>query len=167
MNCHMPRINEGLQDVVRTHMIYSPTNKEMLEENHPNACNLCHTSENIDWTLKHLGEWYGTEYDDAKISATYPSREAPVALGWLKSDYEPVRLVGADAICRADDKALLAELIEVLDDPYLLNRQFTQVRIEKMLQVDLNDYGYKFYMTAEERRTPMEKIRKDLASAPK
>ena len=24
MNCHMPRINEGLQDVVRTHMIYSP-----------------------------------------------------------------------------------------------------------------------------------------------
>ncbi|MEM7478919.1 MAG: hypothetical protein AAF483_28385, partial [Planctomycetota bacterium] len=42
MNCHMPKINEGMQDVVRTHAIFSPTHAGMIEENQPNACNLCH-----------------------------------------------------------------------------------------------------------------------------
>ena len=42
MNCHMPRLNEGLQDVVRTHMIFSPVEASMIESGHPNACNLCH-----------------------------------------------------------------------------------------------------------------------------
>ena len=54
MNCHMPRMNEGLQDVVRTHMIFSPTNSEMIESNQPNACNLCHTEKSIDWTVNYL-----------------------------------------------------------------------------------------------------------------
>ena len=59
LNCHMPRINEGIEDVVRTHMIYSPTRADMLEANHPNACNLCHTDKPIDWTLAALKDWYG------------------------------------------------------------------------------------------------------------
>ena len=42
MNCHMPRINEGLQEVVRTHTIFSPTNSAMIESNQMNACNQCH-----------------------------------------------------------------------------------------------------------------------------
>src|SRR5438132_2996121 len=74
MNCHMPRINEGLQDVVRTHMIYSPTRADMIEANHSNACNLCHLQQPIDWTLRYLKEWYGTKCDEAKIAANYPHR---------------------------------------------------------------------------------------------
>jgi predicted CXXCH cytochrome family protein len=81
LNCHMPRINEGLQDVVRTHMIYSPTRADMIEANHPNACNLCHTDKPIDWTLDRLKEWYGTTVDAKKITANYPERGKPVALG--------------------------------------------------------------------------------------
>src|SRR5262249_34496227 len=42
MNCHMPRVNEGLDTVVRTHTIFSPTKAVVLEKNGPNACNLCH-----------------------------------------------------------------------------------------------------------------------------
>ena len=162
MNCHMPRINEGLQEVVRTHTIFSPTNAAMLEANHPNACNLCHTDQPIDWTLDHLKDWYGATFSEQKIAEAYPQRKGSVAAGWMKSDYEPVRLVAAKAACRAKDKALLPELIGILNDPFLLNRQFAQIGIEEMQEVRLSDHGYQFFMTAEERRKPIESIRKAL-----
>src|SRR5262245_54766121 len=103
MNCHMPRINEGIRDVVRTHMIYSPTRADMLEANHPNACNLCHTDRPIDWTLLHLKDWYGKTNDESRIAAKYPDRGQAAALGWLKSDNPAVRLVAAEALMRAKD----------------------------------------------------------------
>src|SRR5260370_397577 len=83
LNCHMPRINEGLQDVVRTHMIYSPTRADMIQANHPNACNLCHTDRPIDWTLDHLRERYKGRYDKGKLAAAYPDQTSPVAPGSL------------------------------------------------------------------------------------
>jgi predicted CXXCH cytochrome family protein len=160
LNCHMPRINEGLQDVVRTHMIYSPTRADMIEANHPNACNLCHTDQPIDWTLRHLKDWYGKGYDSNKIAAHYPERARPVALGWLRSDNEAVRLVAADALTRSGGKKVLPELLEALDDPYLLNRQFTARGLQDRLGLRLADFGYRFYMTRAERRGPLAELRK-------
>ena len=60
----MSRINEGLQDVVRTHMICSPTQPGMIEANHPNACNLCHLDKPIDWTIEKLRAWYDFEFSE-------------------------------------------------------------------------------------------------------
>jgi predicted CXXCH cytochrome family protein len=160
MNCHMPRLNEGLQDVVRTHMIFSPTRADMIEANHPNACNQCHTDRPIDWTLDRLKEWYGKRYDDKKIAANYPDRAGPVALGWVNSDNESVRLVGADSLARAHDPQSLPQLLRALDDPFLINRQFAGRRLQEMLNVRLSDHGYRFYMTAEERETPLADLRK-------
>jgi predicted CXXCH cytochrome family protein len=159
LNCHMPRINEGLQDVVRTHMIYSPTRADMVEANHPNACNLCHTGQPIDWTLARLKEWYGKTYDDRKIAANYADRSAPVAIGWLQSESEAVRLVGADALLRARDQRSLPELLGALDDPFLMNRQFAARGIQEMLNVRLSDFGYRFYMSAAERQKPLADLR--------
>src|SRR5439155_15406904 len=101
MNCHMPRINEGLEDVVSTHMIYSPTRADMIEANHPNACNLCHTEQPIDWTLSYLKQWYGATYAENKIAANYSHRAAMVAPGWLGSTNPAVRLVAVEAMTRA------------------------------------------------------------------
>ncbi|MCH7989240.1 MAG: hypothetical protein IID46_08830, partial [Planctomycetes bacterium] len=162
MNCHMPRINEGLQDMVRTHMIYSPNRNDMIEANHPNACNMCHTTEPIDWTLKHLREWYGTTYSDQQIAANYPERAIPVALGWLKQNDEAVRLVAADALLRTQAKWALPELLDTLDDPYLINRQFGRKGLESLLGIDLSTFGYRFYMTPEERKEPLERLRKSV-----
>jgi hypothetical protein len=159
LNCHMPRINEGLQDVVRTHMIYSPTRADMLEANHPNACNLCHTDRPIDWTLRYLKEWYGKSYDEGRIAAHYPDRTRPVALGWLASPNESVRLVAADALTRARDFRALPQLLDALDDPYLLNRQFTAKGLEEMLGLRLADFGYRFFMSQDERRRPLGDLR--------
>ena len=162
MNCHRPRINEGIQDLVRTHTIFSPTDKAMIEANHPNACNMCHIDRAIDWTVGYLKEWYGAEYSEEKLAENYPDREQPVAVGWLQSESPAVRLVGADVLCRTGSRWALPELIGVLDDPFLINRQFTRRSLDRMLDVRLQDFGYRFYMTPEERRGPIAKIRAEL-----
>jgi predicted CXXCH cytochrome family protein len=159
LNCHMPRINEGLQDVVRTHMIYSPTRADMIHANHPNACNLCHTDRPIDWTLGYLKQWYGRTYDDRQIADHYPERTRPVALGWLRSDNPAVRLVAADALTRVRDRGALPHLFDALDDPYLVNRQFAAMGMQRMLHLRLADFGYRFYLGRDERRQPLARLR--------
>jgi len=134
----------------------------MIEANHPNACNLCHTDRPIDWTLRHLDEWYGKKYSDVALESHYPQRKTPVAIGWLKSDSEAVRLVAADALMRKGDRWAIPELLNALDDPYLLNRQFAQKGLDDMLKIRVEDHGYRFFMTPEERRGPLGKLKAEL-----
>lgn len=162
MNCHMPRINEGMQDVVRTHRIFNPTESRMIEANQPNACNLCHVEKGIGWTLDHLKDWYGKSYSQDAIASNYPDLTSSVALGWLKSSHPATRLVAADALTKAGAGWALPALIESLDDPYLLNRQFTQRGLEQMLGLQLEDFGYHFYQFEKERRRPLKRLRKSL-----
>jgi hypothetical protein len=161
LNCHMPRINEGLQDVVRTHTIFSPTHAGMIEANQPNACNLCHTEKSIEWTVGRLGEWYGAGFSAKALRENYPDPDGPVGVNWLKSEDSAVRLVAADALTRTHSEWALPELLEALDDPYLLNRQFARRGLERMLHVKLADYGYRFYMTPTERRGPIGRLREE------
>ena len=46
-------------------------------------------------------------------------------------------------------------MLEILDDPYLLNRQFAAQRQEEMLETDFRQFGYRHYMYKEERRGPL------------
>jgi predicted CXXCH cytochrome family protein len=169
MNCHMPRINEGLRDVVRTHMIYSPTRADMIEANHPNACNLCHTDRPIDWTLRYLKEWYGKSYDDGQIAAHYPHCDQPVGRGWMESANPAVRLVAVEAAIRGRTFQELPQLLNALDDPYLVNRQFAYKGLQELLGVRFRDFGYRFYMTKRERRQPVAELhnRFDHAAKPR
>ncbi|HSR50225.1 MAG TPA: multiheme c-type cytochrome [Acidobacteriota bacterium] len=163
MNCHMPRINEGLQDMVRTHHIFSPTNREMMEAGQPNACNMCHVDKPIDWTLDYLRQWYQAEFDASRIEASYPRRQESAVVNWLASSHEATRLVASDVLTRAKARWALPHLIEMLDDPFLINRQFTQRGLERMLDVELEDFGYRFYQFESERREPLKKIRDDIS----
>jgi hypothetical protein len=165
LNCHMPRINEGLQDVVRTHTIFSPSDSQMIEANHPNACNLCHLDKPIDWTIDHLQTWYGAAYNEDLLAKNYPQRDAAVGIGWLQSESEAVRLVGAEALTREDSRWALPELIEALDDPYLLNRQFATKGLQQMLDTRLEDFGYRFYMMPQERREAIRRIQEEFSSS--
>ena len=158
----MPRINEGLQDVVRTHTIFSPNHRGMLESNHPNACNLCHVERSIDWTLEWLERWYGTEADRVILDRTYTDRKRPVGAGWLASEDEAVRLVGTDAVLRQRAGWSLHLMLERLDDEFLINRQFAAKGIEEMLGVDLEDLGYRFHGSSSERRSGMARLRETL-----
>lgn len=165
LNCHMPKINEGIEDVVRTHMIYSPTRRDMLEANHPNACNLCHTDKPIDWTLRFLKSWYGAAPNSERIAANYPQPDKPVAFGWLDSKNSSVRLVAVEAMTRHRDFWALPQLLDALDDPFLINRQFAYKGLQDMLNVRLSDFGYRFYLMKEERQIPLARLRKRFAVA--
>lgn len=170
MNCHMPRINEGLQDIVRTHTIFSPTNADMIHANHSNACNQCHTDKSIDWTIDYLEKWFDSKFDDTKLQNQYANRTQSAALGWLQSENEAVRKVAVDALFRTkskwnQDTTIQDALINALDDPYLINRQFALRRFEGLLGAPLKDYGYRFYMTPGEREKPMAELRKVLRAA--
>ena len=164
MNCHMPHLNEGLQNVVRTHMIFSPTNKKMLESQQPNACNLCHTDQTLRWTVTHLNQWYQADLPVEALTAAVAQSDQPAAIGWLQSEKEAVRLVAADALTRNKDTSAFAHLINALDDPYLLNRQFARIGLEQMLDIQLVDFGYRFYMTSDERQAPLQRLRAALLS---
>jgi hypothetical protein len=143
-------------------MIYSPTRADMIEANQPNACNLCHTDQPIEWTLRYLKEWYGASFAEKKIAASYPDRMTSVASGWLRSENPAVRLVGVEALTRARDCRALPQLLDALDDPYLLNRQFASKGVQEMLHMQLSDFGYRFYMSSEERRGPLRDMRAKL-----
>lgn len=157
VNCHMPRINEGLQDVVRTHMIYSPTEPTMLRHRHPNACNLCHVGETDKWAINHMGEWYASPLPSLDGEA-----DEPAGLVWLRHADQSVRLLGADAISRAEAHWALPQLLDALDDTYLLNRQFARIAVERLMGVRLTDFGYEFFMTDEERVAPLRELRERL-----
>ena len=171
MNCHMPRINEGMGDLVRTHMIFSPTNVKMIEANQPNACNMCHVDKSIDWTLGHLAEWYrlrprdsqqqhgaAAGYSDEVISRNYPSRVESAAVGWLSSSHSATRLVAADVLLKAKARWALPQVIGALDDPYFVNRLFTLQRLEDYLAIYPQRYGYEPHMTALERVDPIRRV---------
>ena len=59
---------------------------------------------------------------------------------------------------RENGKPLLYEIIQALDDPFLINRQFAGKGLERWLGCRLSDFGYRFYMTPEERREPLQAI---------
>ena len=137
-------LDEGLQDLVRTHMIYSPTKADMIEANHPNACNLCHTDRPIDWTLGRLKNWYGKTYDEAKLAASYMDRTRPVALGWLKGTHgaaaDSLRVEAISDTEHFDRRmAMVQNLKKALQDSWrqLKDRptaELLEARFEKLIQ---------------------------------
>jgi hypothetical protein len=161
MNCHMPKINEGLQDMVRTHVIFNPTNRKMIEANEPNACNLCHLDKPIDWTIDNLRKWYGEEhvYNEWELAKNYPERNGPTGIGYLRSPREAVRLIASEAIFKSGDRSAIPNLINLLNDRFLLNRQFTEKNFQQEFGVDPRKFGYRFTMTLDERQKPIKRMR--------
>ena len=73
-NCHMPHTTYGLLSGIRSHQIDSPSVEAHLKTGRPNACNLCHLNQTLEWSSRHLTKWYGhrqpkLDNDDKSISA--------------------------------------------------------------------------------------------------
>ena len=175
MNCHMPKITEGLQDVVRSHRIFSPTEPRMLEANQPNACNLCHLDKSIDWTLKYLKDWYNLResldvggedldavYSETALASNYPDRAGPAGIGWLKSPHAPTRLAAMEALAKSESFWAMPELVEMLKDSHIMNRQLTQKNLDDLLGIRLKDKGFQFYLEPPQRSAKIEALRQEL-----
>jgi predicted CXXCH cytochrome family protein len=60
-NCHMPHTTYGVLKAIRSHEISSPRIRDDLQTGRPNACNLCHLDQTLDWSAQQLKAWYGHE----------------------------------------------------------------------------------------------------------
>ena len=168
LDCHMPRIVQGLESLVRTHHICSPTEISMLKNGGPNACNLCHPDRSIAWTLAELKNGWGRKI------ATDPSWESvyeldldrPVGQVWLTHSIPTVRLVGADAISRAPEgNATILELLGALTDEYAVNRLFGLFAVERVVGRQLTKEEYSPLESLTVREAQVETLKKKLAPA--
>jgi len=75
LNCHMPHVSYALYKGIRSHRIRSPNAAITSKTGRPNACNLCHLDQTMEWTADHLTKWYGQpavelSQDEKQIAAS-------------------------------------------------------------------------------------------------
>ena len=75
MNCHMPHTTYGLFSAMRSHRIDNPSVQVSVDSGRPNACNLCHLDQTLEWSSRYLKEWYGQplvelDADERSIAAS-------------------------------------------------------------------------------------------------
>jgi hypothetical protein len=134
LDCHMPRMAQGLDDLVRTHRISQPVEESMVAAGAANACNLCHLDRSLDWTLRELAHGWGRRIEPHADWAQHygGSLERPVGPAWLAGENTGMRLVAAQAYARSRlGRANLPELYRALNDPEPINRLFAMFAIER------------------------------------
>lgn len=136
LDCHMPRIVQGIETVLRTHRISSPGDDRMLAAAAPNACNLCHLDRPLEWTIATLKIGWGQRHPEAASwGKAYRDRfDASLGALWLASETPINRLVAADAYSRSTlGKRNLPRLVRALVDPIAVNRMFALFALERVL----------------------------------
>lgn len=131
LDCHMPKIVQGVSDHVRSHRISSPGDARMLAAGAPDACNLCHLDRSPAWTVGALAAGWGRRVPLARPASATPAGEL-----WLHSDEPAYRAVAAAAYARlprALAHAALPALVAVLDDPIAYYRMRVLFAIEDIL----------------------------------
>ncbi|MEZ4399418.1 MAG: hypothetical protein R3B06_05345 [Kofleriaceae bacterium] len=134
LDCHMPRLVQGIGTYVRSHRISTPADASMLASGAPNACNLCHLDRSIRWTTDALAAW------GVRVAPTPAWRPAyggdlafAVGPAWLASPQPFVRMTAAAAYARRGWLADLPRLVAVLDDPRANTRMWMVLALEAML----------------------------------
>jgi hypothetical protein len=134
LDCHMPRMVMGIDHMVRTHRISSPTDPEVMGEAGPNACNLCHLDRSISWTADELARGWEVKLPVADWARSYVlGLDAPVGEVWLASAQPAFRLLAAHSYARQKTKAMLPKLYDGLADPLAYMRVWTQFAVEDLL----------------------------------
>jgi predicted CXXCH cytochrome family protein len=78
-NCHMPHTTYGLLKGIRSHRIQSPRVLSGERLDHPNACNLCHLDQTLEWSAEKLSQWYG----QARPNLSDEEKQVAASLLWL------------------------------------------------------------------------------------
>jgi hypothetical protein len=134
LDCHLPRLVQGLTTYVRSHRISSPTDPRMLAVGAPNACNLCHLDRSIAWTTAALARWGKAIAPAPDWAAAYGGDlDYAVGLAWLRHPQDYVRMTAAAAFARAGDPAALPALVAGLDDVRANTRMWMVFAIEALV----------------------------------
>ncbi len=167
LDCHMPKYVQGLETIVRSHTISSPSDLSMLEAGHPNACNLCHLDKPVRWTVEELNKGWGTEIEtDLSWIKNYAgSLKRPVGLAWLRSEDPVIRLIANHSYSVSEIENLpLQEMLKELLSDYAVNRLFGLVSVEKVLGRKLTRDEYDLLQTPEHRKVQVTELIKKLCN---
>ncbi len=158
LDCHMPRMVQGVDELLRTHRISSPDDAEMLETS-LNACNLCHLDRSVAWTQERLREDFGVQL------AIDAGEEEPAVLRWLGSDVRILRLTAAAALGYSDfGTPYLPELLAMLDDPIAYDRLRYLWAIEDILGRELKKGEYDLTSDPETRQAQVDVLTREAAA---
>lgn len=161
LDCHMPRTSQGLETVVRSHRISSPTDPAMFASGGPNACSTCHIDKSIRWTIEALETGWGVQFKpDSDWHDLYgDDLEVPVAEAWLTNDLQPMRLLGAHHVSHsAHGSRYMPELLELLLDDHAVNRVFGLMAVEKVAGVSLSEEQYGLLASPDVRRKQVSQL---------
>jgi hypothetical protein len=117
----------------------------------PNACNLCHLDQTLDWTQQHLATHYG--HTPLPLSAEQKNTSA--ALLWLLKGHAAQRAITAwhagwqPARDTSGTDWLAPHLARLLDDPYGVVRHIANKSLGK--QPGFDRFEFDFLATAPER----------------
>lgn len=137
LDCHMPRMVQGIGGWVRSHRIASPTEPRMLAAGAPNACNLCHLDRSAAWTVAELARGWKRELEAGGVL------DRPMGEVWLAGDQPTWRLVAAGAYARSPlGPAALPALAAGLADPVAYRRMWMLFAVEDTLGRRLDPAEY-------------------------
>ena len=164
LDCHMPAFNMGLDRVVRSHTISSPTDQRMYDAGAPNACSLCHLDRSIAWVMTSLERNWGVEIEKTpELQAAYGGLGKAVGMAWLKGTNPDMRKVAAQSYGRSPlGEQALPKLLRSLDDPIPTNRLFTLMAIEEILGWQIPDDQYNITAVSEIRKQQILELLKSL-----
>ena len=151
LNCHMPHTTYALLGAIRNHQIQSPSTKRSIRHGVPNACNLCHLDQTLDWTQQHLAKRYG--HEPLPLNAEQKSTSA--ALLWLLKGHAAQRAITAwhagwqPAREISGGDWLAPHLARLLEDPYGVVRHIAKESLEK--QPGFGEFEYDFLADAPKR----------------
>jgi predicted CXXCH cytochrome family protein len=143
-NCHMPHTSYGLMKGIRAHTVTNPSVEESTRHGRPNACNLCHLDQTLEWTGEHLTSWYGQprpELDEEQ-------QDISAALLWLLRGDAGQRALtawhfGWEPARQASGTEWMAPfLAELLVDPYAAVRYIAHHSLIKSDGFEELSYDY-------------------------
>jgi hypothetical protein len=144
LNCHMPYTSYALFGAVRNHQMGSPNIASSARYGVPNACNLCHLDQTLQWTQQYLVKRYGMSPE----TLSDEQQTTSAALLWmLKGDAAQRAItawhVGWQPAQEASGAEWMAPLVAwLLDDPYGVVRYVAGRALRKLPGFSSFDYDF-------------------------
>jgi hypothetical protein len=165
LDCHMPRLVQGLESVVRSHRIRAAPDPRMLADGAPNACNLCHLDRSLSWTLAALRIGWGVDLQPQPEweQAYAGGLEGSVGQAWLRARRPVTRLVATSAWSRSPlGQGAIRTLVASLRDPYAVNRMFALFAVERVLGRQIEPEEFDPTATPETREEQLQGLLRTL-----
>jgi hypothetical protein len=133
LDCHMPRITQGLDEMMRTHRISHPVERSMATQGAPNACNLCHLDRPIRWAVEEVRKGWGQKIELGP-AAPDPRLSRPAGELWLESREMIERMIAVDSYSRLPDaRKHLPTIMGVMNDRTSVVRIYAVFAAERVL----------------------------------